>query len=275
MYIFKKVAELIRKPFPQGENRAWYYGSLSILSLFVSVFLYIYKPFGIYQLKTNAFLMCLGFGATTFLGATIYEILIHQIRILRKAYKPFTFGKWLLNNLGAMFFISLANFLFARFVFFGYMEWNLYPIMLYATFMIGIIPLTMIGGFALLAQEKKGQNTRAAMNKLGDYVSNKNQFLFDIPIHQIKYVEALQNYVKIAYVNSDGQLKIQTERATLKEIQSKIKEGPIIKCHRSYLVNSNAIIATIGNSQGLSLTLSDCETIIPVSRTWVPLFRKN
>lgn len=271
MYIFNIVAELFRKPFPKGEDRLWYYRSLGILSLFIIVFLYIYKPFGIHQLKTNAFLICFGFGTMTFLGATVYELIINQIRNFKKTYKPFTFGKWLLNNLGAAFCISLTNFIFARLVVFGYFEWSLFPTMLYSTFMIGIIPLTMIGGFALLVQEKKSQNI------IKDYSSsiNKNQSLFDIPIHQIKYVEALQNYVKIAYINTEGQLKIQTERATLKEIQAKIEGGPVVKCHRSYLVNANAIMHTSGNSQGLSLTLSDCDTIIPVSRTWAPLFRKS
>lgn len=277
MYIFNTVAKLFRKPFPQGENRLWYYRLLGIISLFIIVFLYVYTPFGMHRLKTNALLICFGFGVMTFLGATIYELVINQIRNLRKAHQPFTFGKWLLNYLGATFCISLANFIFARLVFFGYFEWSLFPIMLYGTIIIGIIPLIMIGGFAFLTEEKKNQNILTSINTIEDHSSSigKNQSLFEIPIHNIKYIEALQNYVKIAYINTDGQLKIKTERATLKEIQSKIKEGPVVKCHRSYLVNIDAIIRTIGNSQGLSLTLSDCDMIIPVSRTWVPLFRKS
>ena len=143
--------------------------------------------------------------------------------------------------------------------------------------MIGIIPLTFIVRFALVSQEKKNQNTKTEFNSKEKHSSsiNSNQHLFAIPIHQIKYIEALQNYVKIAYINTEGQLKIKTERATLKEIQAKIKEGPIVKCHRSYLVNTDTILNSKGNSQGLSLTLSDCDTIIPVSRTWVSIFRKD
>ncbi|TMM56801.1 LytTR family transcriptional regulator [Maribacter algarum] len=275
MPIFKKVIEFLNKPFPQGENRSWYYGAMSFLSLFVVVFLYIFKPFGIHRLPTNPFLMCLGFGAMTFLGAALYEISIHQLRSFKKTYKNYTFGTWSLNNLGVMFCISLANFVFARLVYFGYFEWSLFPTMLYATFMIGIIPLTMIGGFVLLTQEKKNQNTTTEINPSGDYSKGESIFLFEIPLHQVKYIEALQNYVKIAYINTEGQLKIQTERVTLKEIQAKIEGGPVVKCHRSYLVNTNYIIDYKGNSQGLLLTLSDCNKVIPVSRTWVPLFRKS
>ncbi|MFK7812099.1 MAG: LytR/AlgR family response regulator transcription factor [Maribacter sp.] len=230
-----------------------------------------------HQLESNSLLICFGFGAMTFIGASIYELVIHQTRRFKKAKRPFTFGKWLLNNLGATFCISLVNFIFARFLFFGHMEWSLYPIMFYATFMIGIIPLAFIGGFTLLGQENKNQNTDNNITRNEEYSSSliKNKFLFDIPLHQIKYIEALQNYVKIAYLNDDNQLKVLTERATLKEIQKTIHQGPIIKCHRSFLVNSDAIVNTRGNSQGLLLTLSDCDRTIPVSRTWVPLFRKD
>lgn len=277
MSFINLVIELFRKPFPQGRNRVWYYSSLGILSLFVIVFLYIYTPFGMHQLKTNKLAICSGFGAMTFLGATIYELIIHQIRNFRKSNRPFTFGIWSLNNLGAAFFISITNFIFARLVFFGYFDWNLYPNMLYATLMIGIIPLTFIGGFTLFNQSRKNQNSTTVTKIITELPSNlnKTQSLFDIPLNQIRYIEALQNYVKIAYLNIEGQLKVKTERATLKEIQEKIKGGSVVKCHRSFLVNRDTILTTSGNSQGLYLKLSNCETIIPVSRTWVPLFRKS
>ncbi len=276
MHIFNTVVKVIRKPFPKGENRLWYYRSLGILSLFAIVFLYIYKPFGMHQLKNKSFLIYVGFGAMTFLGGTVYELIIYRLKKFRKNHTSFTFGKWLLNNLGAMLCISLANFLFARFTFFGYVEWSLFPTMIYGTFMVGIIPLIMVGGFFIISQKNKDQNITNEVIVAQENSSNtKHQLLFNIPILQIRYIEALQNYVKIAYIDNDGHLKIQIERATLKEIQTKVKDSSILKCHRSYLVNVNAIINTVGNSQGLSLTLSDCDMIIPVSRTWVPIFRKK
>jgi len=58
-------------------------------------------------------------------------------------------------NLGIMVFISLANFLFARLWYFGYIIWGLYPQMMYSTLMIGIIPIMALGAFSLNRQEKK------------------------------------------------------------------------------------------------------------------------
>ena len=97
--------------------------------------------------------------------------------------------------------------------------------------------------------------------------------LFDIPVKQIKYIEALQNYVTIGFINREGQLQKQTERATLKSILATTKESSILRTHRSFLVNQQAIINTVGNSQGLLLTLSDCDKKIPVSRSYVPAFK--
>lgn len=279
MNFFEKIVHILEKPFPIEENKLEYYKILIVLTLFITLFLYIFQPFGISTLEANKFLICLGFGFMTFLGAVIYEIIVDKILHLKRKHEQWTFGKWILYNLGVMLIISLANFLFARLVLFGYIEWNLFPTMIYSTYMIGVIPLVMLGGFTLYKKEKKYQVIAKEINHVKTPLSNirntESISIFDIPIHQIKYVEALQNYVKIGYINSGGILKIQTERVTLKEILTKAEGSSIIKCHRSYLVNKDAIITTTGNAQGLLLKLSDCDKVIPVSRTHVSIFRKH
>lgn len=278
MNFFDKIIRTLGKPFPV-ENRLEYYRNLIILSVFITLFLYIFQPFGISTLESRKFLICLGFGSMTFVGAIIYELSIGQLLKLTGMRANWTFGKWILNTLGAMVFISIANFIFARLLLFGYIQWDLFPSMIYATFMIGIIPITVLGGLSLFKQERKYQIIANEINQLKTPSSStKDQgsiSIFDIPTYQIKYIEALQNYVKIAYINSEGNLKIQTERLTLKGILIKTEGSSIIKCHRSYLVNKDAIVTASGNAQGLLLSLSDCDKIIPVSRTCVPVFRNH
>jgi len=277
MNILENIKGILGKPFPEEENKLRYYRNLLFISLFIALFLYIFQPFGISSLASNKFIICLGFGSMTFLGVFVYSALADQLYFLIGKKGQWTFGKWILNNLGIMFFISLANFLFARLVLFGFIEWNLFPAMIYGTFMIGIIPFTILGGIALFQQEKKYQTISEEINAVQkpapDSFNNTSIAVFDIPTSRIKYVEALQNYIKIAYLNPEGNLKVRTERGTLKEVLEKTAGSTIIKCHRSYLVNTDAIITTSGNAQGLLLVLSDCDQSIPVSRTFVPLFR--
>ncbi len=277
MKILKDIAEILRRPFPIVESTLAYFKILLILSAFVASFLYIFQPFGIATLESDKFLICLGFGVMTFIGAAIYELLFHKIFKLRARQKKWTYGKWILDNLGIMIFISLANFLFIRLLVFGFIEWSLFPPMVYGTFMIGIIPLSALGAFMLFKNEKKYQTIADEINntRTGPLNSQnaESSIIFDIPTTQIRFIEALQNYAKIGYISPEGSLKVQIERITLKRILSETEGTSIIRCHRSYLVNRDAIIDADGNAQGLLLSLSDCDTVIPVSRSHVPFFR--
>ena len=242
----------------------------------MTLFLYIFQPSGISEVGPNKFLVCLGFGVSGALAYFIYELIFNQFFKLTKTPTEWTFGKWLLYSIGVLFTISLANFLYIRYVFFGYMQWNLFPYMLKGVFMFGI-PVLAVATLILLRDEKKYQTIAAEMNQQHRNTSKLSDTtdltLFDIPVNQIKYIEALQNYVTIGFVNAAGQLQKQTERATLKSILAITKESTILRTHRSFLVNQQAIINTAGNSQGLVLTLSDCDKKIPVSRSYVPAFK--
>ncbi len=273
------ILQILSKPFPDFDSWAAYLKYLTILSLFITFFLYVFQPFGLSSLESNAFFVCLGFGGMTFIGALLYELTVGQLLRIVGLKASWTLGKWILNNLGTMLFISMANFIFARLIIIGFIDWELLPTMIYSTFVIGIIPITALGGFLVLKGEKKYQLIADEINltispskKVNGAGSDQ---LFHIPTNQIKYIEALQNYVQIGFLNNEGDLKIQTERITLKEVLTMIEGSPITKCHRSYLVNKDAIVAATGNAQGLLLSLSDCNKTIPVSRACVPLFRNH
>ncbi|NJN42416.1 MAG: LytTR family transcriptional regulator [Flammeovirgaceae bacterium] len=275
MKYFTRVVQLFRKPFPDEENWNSYFRTLTILTLFITFFLYVFQPFGISTLESDLFLICLGFGSMTFAGAMVYELSVVQLLKLSGLKSNWTFGKWIVNMVGIMILSASSNFIFALPGFFGYIQWELFPDMMYSTFMIGIIPVTVLGAITMMTREKKFQKIAEEINQqkaARDDHTTTDITLFTIPIRQIRYIEALQNYVKIGHINADG-WNVQTERATLKNILEEVKGSPMVKCHRSFLVNRNAIISTNGNAQGLLLTLSDCEKIIPVARSYVDSFR--
>ena len=277
MNLLNQSIQFFNKPFPDEDDRYTYFKYLILISLFITFFLFIFQPFGLSDIETNKFLRCLGFGSMTFLGSLIYEYTVVPLLRFLGLRKNWTFGKWLINNMGLMFFISLANFLYSRLIFFGFIQWDLFPAMLYGTFMIGLIPFSMLGGINLLKQERKYQGIASEINQKKnnktESLTKEDAVIFDIPIKQIYYVEALQNYIKIGYINTNGQLTERTERATIKWIMEQTKGSSIVKCHRSFLVNRQAIISTSGNAQGLLLTLSNCDKIIPVSRSFVADFK--
>ncbi|MEQ9300109.1 MAG: LytTR family DNA-binding domain-containing protein [Cyclobacteriaceae bacterium] len=276
MKILNDVVQLLNRPFPDME-RLTYFKLLISLSLFVTFFLYVFEPFGLSTLEDNQFLICLGFGSMTFVGALVYDFFFHMLLKLNSTPEKWTYGKWVLDNLGYMLFISLANFLYARLVIIGFINWELFPQMIYSTFMIGIIPLMSIGAWTLLSGERKYQHIAEEINQGKSNgparQADDSGSLFDIPTHQIRYVEALQNYSKIGYITPEGELKEKIERTTLKGILSEAEGSSIVKCHRSYLVNRVTVVNASGNAQGLLLSLADCDKVIPVSRTCVADFR--
>lgn len=278
MRFFNTVIAVLNKPFPEQESSFGLLKINLIISVFVVFFLFVFRPFGISQLESNTFLFCAGFGLMTFLAALIFDILVGKVLKLKGELDQWTFGKWILYNLGAMLVISLANFLFARILIIGFIDWSLLPQMIYGTFMIGIIPIAVLGGVSILVQERKYQNIAKDINRTKKTTNSKgdeNRTLFEIPLNRIKYVEALQNYVHIGHLDEDGQFKKITERATIKNVEEATSGSSIVKAHRSFLVNKKAIVHISGNAQGLLLQLSDCNKSIPVSRSYVAAFRNQ
>jgi len=277
MELLNKLRKILKKPFPENESFIHFLQICGGVSLFITFFLYFFSPNDMSNLKDNKFLFCVGFGLVAFVSMTAYEILVLYLLKIKPRGEKFTFAKWIIYIIGLMLLISLTNFLFIRIVYFGYIKWEVFPAMIHGTFLIGLFPIVIIGGYSLMRQERKYQHIAARVNDKTDNNSVSatadDLMIFDIPLSQIRYVEALQNYVKIGYLSSDDKLQEQTERATLKYISDKVQGSSIFKCHRSYLVNRTAIISSSGNAQGLLLSLSGCEKKIPVSRSYVSNFR--
>lgn len=269
--------QILNKPFPEEETRAAYFRTVAAVSIFITLFLYIFRPFDMSNLESDRFLTCLGFGGMTFIAVVFYDLVICPVFRLKESDKKFTFGKWILHMIATMIVISVANFIYIRLLFFGDIRWEFFHFMLLNTFAIGIFPVVTLGGIALMRQEKKYQHIADEINQKQPIVptssASNDRSVFSIPLTRIRYIEALQNYVKIGHLNAEGRLTEQTERTTLKSILEETEGSPIVQCHRSFLVNRDAIITTSGNAQGLLLTLKDCDKAIPVSRGYVSVFR--
>ncbi len=274
-----KIKQLLAKPFPQEESIFETFAIAAAISVFVVLFLAVFEPFGIHTLESNQFLICLGFGVVSFLASVVYEFFFVKVLRAKGGVSNFTYGRWIVYLSGAMVCISLANFLFIRLTLFDDIQWNLYPYMLRATFAIGFFPTILIGAIALLNKEQKYQTIAAELDSDGaldsDSEATIDTALFDIPIAQIRYIEAMQNYINIGYLDPDGEFKQQMERATLKRVLDDLVSDSILRCHRSYVLNKAFISSISGNSQGLLVSLNGSDKKIPVSRSYVPLFRKN
>jgi len=276
MSLIQQAISFFNKPFPLVESLQRQIIHMLAVSIFVTLFLYVFEPFGLSNEKSSKLLICIGFGVVSFLSSVVYHFISYKIFRIAEKESSFTFGKWILLVTGLLFTIALANFLYGRGLHWN-MEWQYFPQMIYATVTIGIFPTVILGGLSLLNQERKysgiAQDITGQSIAQEDIKDISERSLHGIPSGDIRYVEAYQNYIKIGYSTQNGDTVEITERGTLKSVLSSLEGTNILKCHRSYLVNKDAIESASGNAQGLVLTLRDCDKQIPVSRSMVSKFR--
>ncbi len=87
----------------------------------------------------------------------------------------------------------------------------------------------------------------------------------DFNFPDLLYIEADDNYSTVVWQNGDGQQK-RLLRVNLKNLESQLDNSFALRCHRSYIVNINAISAIVGNTNGYKLRINGSDFSIPVSR---------
>ncbi len=272
--MIQSIIQFINQPFPEEDNSKKYYLKLTIISLFVSLFILLFKPFGLHRLGNLIWTYSIIFGLITLLSSIVYDLVIKRIFKVEYTGPSFTLWKWLLTTLGLILFISISNYVFVSTTIndSGLSLWN----MIYATFIIGIFPIAFIGSLTVVAQSSKHQKIANDFKRKYSPHENddrKKELIHYIPIENILFIEAKQNYVDINYIDNN-ELKIETIRSTLTAIEKLSNKG-LTRCHRSFLVNLDKILSIKGNAQGLKLTLNYGDLIVPVSRKYISIFKNH
>lgn len=82
----------------------------------------------------------------------------------------------------------------------------------------------------------------------------------------LHYIESDDNYIKVWYTDSKGDLKQYILRCRLKTVEEDFKGSPLVRCHRKYIVNLNKVSMLRKESDGYVLDLEN-ESIPPISVT--------
>ena len=145
---------------------------------------------------------------------------------------------------------------------------------------IGIFPIVLSGLLLQMKADKRNQIQAKDMQKALPVVpiisekitltSQSIQSPLHLYVNQLLYLESMQNYISIYYIKEE-QLEKELFRNTISTMEKQLQNTSIIRCHRSFLVNTNLIEKVSGNAQGLRLTLEGLQgSQIPVSRKYIP-----
>lgn len=197
-----------------------------------------------------------------------------------------TLGKWILHLLGLIVWIALGNVVLCGLLFgWDWIDGFFVLQMVGNTLLVGIFPIVFSGLMVQLRSARSFQQEASTFNAATPMaipapvhqvsLPVQAQQTLDIDPGAIRYAEAMQNYVSVFYWQ-DGSLRRELIRSTLSSLEEAFSDTAVIRCHRSFLVNSTVIESVSGNAQGLKLQVADVpDTYIPVSRSYIPTLKAH
>ncbi len=87
-----------------------------------------------------------------------------------------------------------------------------------------------------------------------------------INLNELVFIEAQENYSRVVWTEGD-QVKEKLLRVTLKNIEGQIADNNIVRCHRSFIINTKVEFTILGNSNGYRLESELISDTIPISRS--------
>lgn len=281
----KQLLKKLNDPFPESNSFREDFLFIIGVGIFVTLFLYLLRPFGIHRYPSNPFWVCATFGIITIVVSSTYEFFCTYILKLQKDVPTWTLGKWILFTLGLVCLIGTSNYLFLVYMNWASTDWQAFTQIFIGTIFIGIFPIVLSGMMIQMNAYKRNnvqaKNMQEVLPVYKTTIHNitlngqTNQPPLNLPIHELYYLEAMQNYVSI-YYQKEKEIEQILFRNTLSKMENQLKDTPVIRCHRSFLVNTNLIEKVAGNAQGLRLTLKDLPDFeVPVSRKYIPILKQR
>lgn len=155
---------------------------------------------------------------------------------------------------------------------------EVYPDALANTTLILLIPY-VVSWLYLSLQDKNTQMSKyienenyveVIPNKLSkiNFHDERGVLILSINFDNLFYIESAENYINIYYEHK-GSIEQTQLRRNLKSIEEEYAEYPLIRCHRSYIVNTNKIKMIKKGKDGFIIDFDQKEIReIPISKTY-------
>ena len=106
-------------------------------------------------------------------------------------------------------------------------------------------------------------------NKKITLYDNSGALKLSISPENLYYIESDDNYIKVWYTDSKGDLQQYILRCRLKTVEDSFKGSSLLRCNRKYIVNMDKVGMLRKESEGYILELSNnAITPIPVTKTY-------
>jgi hypothetical protein len=268
------MATILNKPFNPIHAPKEKIGSIILFGLFIFLFLFVFRPFGMAAINPlyKLLLVSLGFGLVTIFVLLVFKYLIEPVLVGRS----WTLGKNILLDIVVASFIGAANYLYIRLIFGSPFELRFLILAIWTAILVGIIPVTI--GY-ILTFNRLYRNALQSSSLIPDTLFPEEEIIIRAgnPRNEVRVIPgnilflcSNDNYVTISYLNGTAVVR-NTVRGTLKAAESELKKDKrFMRCHKCYIVNLAFASGIRGNSQNMTIRLRHTETEIPVSRSMAP-----
>ena len=98
---------------------------------------------------------------------------------------------------------------------------------------------------------------------------NSGTLKMSISIENLYYIESDDNYIKVWYTNSQGELQQYQLRCRLKTVEDSFKNSNLLRCNRKYIVNMSKVGTFRKENSGYVLELiNKAIPEIPVTKSY-------
>lgn len=122
---------------------------------------------------------------------------------------------------------------------------------------------------ALAGGSPAGEAEPDIRQQMTNFYDSKGEVKFSVKINDLIYIKGADNYITIFY-SDNAKLSSIMIRNSMKQVEEDLKQKGIVRCHRSYMVNTKHIKVFERQRDGFVVKL-DTETplLIPVSKSYV------
>lgn len=99
---------------------------------------------------------------------------------------------------------------------------------------------------------------------------NSGTLKLSVSPENLYYIESDDNYIKVWYTDSKGELKNYMMRCRLKTVEDSFKGTGLVRCNRKYIVNINKVSLLHKENEGYVLDLCKADIpSLPVTKTYL------
>lgn len=257
--MLNKFTHWLNKPFTLLDENRHRWLTIGVTGLFSIVFMNVYTPFNsdswIRIPGLPSFVILSSYGLLGMILFFFSQIVIRNLFHI-KTFTRFTYALWFAAEL---LLLSLIMFL----VYGNHNQTKTmdllqeYFLSFRYTVLVLIIPYGMIMFYFQYLKEKD-----VGMKSIvpGDHlikIRDENDILqLAIDPGKLLFIQSTDNYVSVFYLKDD-KVKKELVRTSLKKLEDDLQGTPVVRCHRSYMVNLNKISVTKKTNKGMMLELKD------------------